>query len=247
MPKQLDLLAIGAHPDDVEMTSGGWLALAAQQGYRTGILHLTRGEMGTRGTPKQREREAKAAAKQLGCAALEFAGLRDGYVHDDDPSVSVVAELLRKLAPRIVIAPFTQCHHPDHEAAASLCIKAVHFAGLRGYESKRPHHRVKRLVHARYSQYFQPSFYVDISGVIAAKRAAIECYASQFEPASEASGESMTRMSRPGFVDQYLSSNAQLGLRAGCAWAEAYWMRVAAVVQDPLELLDAGPSHHLLR
>jgi bacillithiol biosynthesis deacetylase BshB1 len=243
----LDILAIGAHPDDAEMSSGGWLALAAGQGHSTGILHLTRGEMGTRGTPTQRQREAKAAAKTLGCAVLEFAGLRDGFVHDDDKSVRVVADLLRKLKPKIVIAPYMKCHHPDHEAASALCIKSVHFAGMRGYVTKLPHHRVKRLVHARYSQYFDPAFYVDVSGVIDQKRAAIECYASQFEPAKEASGESMTRMSRAGFVDQYLSSNAQLGLRAGCAFAEAYWMRVAAVVEDPVKLLSAGPSHHLLR
>ncbi|CAG0931128.1 N-acetyl-alpha-D-glucosaminyl L-malate deacetylase 1 [Planctomycetaceae bacterium] len=247
MSKPLDLLAIGAHPDDVEMTSGGWLCQAARQGYRTGILHLTRGEMGTRGTPEQREREAKAAAKALGCRLLEFAGMRDGFIHAGDEAVRVLVDLLRRLAPKIVIAPYMQCHHPDHEAAAELCIKAVHFAGLRGYVTEFPHHRVKRLVHARYSQHFEPSFFVDISGVIEKKRAAIECYSSQFEPAQDATGESLTRMSRAGFVDQFLSGNAQMGLRAGCAWAEAYWMRVAPIIDDPIDLLGQGPSHHLLR
>jgi bacillithiol biosynthesis deacetylase BshB1 len=245
--KPLDLLAIGAHPDDVEMTSGGWLCLAAQQGYRTGVLHLTRGEMGTRGTPQTREREAKAAAKALGCKVLEFAGLRDGYIHDDDESVRAVVDLLRRLAPKVVIAPYMKCHHPDHEAAAELCIKAVHFASLRGYVTEFPQHRVKRLVHARYSQHFEPSFYVDVTSVIEKKKKAIECYASQFEPAKDVSGEPMTRMSRPGFVDQFLSYNSFFGLRAGCPFAEAYWMRVAPVTTDPIEMLNEGPSQHLLR
>lgn len=241
------MLAIGAHPDDAEMTSGGWLALAAAQGYRTGIIHLTRGEMGTRGTPRQRTREAKAAAKALGCAHMDFAGLRDGFIHPDDKSVLRIVELLRRLKPTIVIAPFTQCHHPDHEAAAELCIRAVHYAGLKGYTSKLPHHRVKRLCHARYSRHFEPAFYVDISSVIGQKRAAIESYASQFRPANDAAGEAQTRMAKAGFVDQFLSGNAQLGLRAGCNFAEAYWMRVAPVFADAVQVLSQGPSHHLIR
>lgn len=246
MTKPLNILAIGAHPDDAEMTSGGWLALAQQQGYRTGVLHLTRGEMGTRGTAAQRKREARAAARVLGCAAVEFAGLRDGFIRADDRSVAVVVDWLRKLQPQVVIAPFMRCHHPDHEAAAEVCIRAVHFAGLKGYKTGLSHHRVKRLCHARYSAHFEPSFYVNISSVIAIKRAAIECYKSQFTPASEA-GEPQTRMAKIGFVDQFLSGNAQLGLRAGCAFAEAYWLRVAPVVLDPLKLLSDGPSHHLIR
>ena len=88
MTEPLDLLAIGAHPDDAEMTSGGWLCLAAKQGYRTGVLHLTRGEMGTHGTPEQREQEAREAAKIMGCAAIEFAGMRDGFLDDDAADTS---------------------------------------------------------------------------------------------------------------------------------------------------------------
>jgi bacillithiol biosynthesis deacetylase BshB1 len=245
--QSLDLLAIGAHPDDVEMTSGGWLALAAVSGYRTGVLHLSRGEMGTRGTSKQRTQEAKTAAKALGCSHVEFAGLRDGFIRPDDKSVLRVVEAIRRLKPRIVIAPFMRCHHPDHEAAAELCIRAVHYAGLKGYRSELPHHRIKRLCHASYSRHFEPTFFVNISSVIDQKRASIEAYTSQFQPAKAANGEAPTRMAKAGFVDQFLSGNAQMGLRAGCAYAEAYWMAVAPVVSDPLKLLSEGPSHHLVR
>lgn len=162
MNPPLDLLAIGAHPDDVEMTSGGWLALARKQGYRTGILHLTAGEMGTHGTPEMRRQEAADAGAILG-AEVAFAGLRDGFLHDDDASVRVVVDQLRALRPGVVIAPYFTCHHPDHEAAARLARKAVHFAGLKGYVTEQPAHRVHRLVHARYSRHFEPSFHVDIS------------------------------------------------------------------------------------
>ena len=148
MANPLDLLAIGAHPDDAEMTSGGWLALAHKQGHSTGILHLTRGEMGTHGTPETREQEARAAAAVLG-AQVHFAGMRDGFLDDDADSVRVVVEQIRALQPAVVIAPYPRCHHPDHEAAARLCRKAVHFASLKGFLTERPAHRVHRLVHAR--------------------------------------------------------------------------------------------------
>ncbi|MDC1142746.1 bacillithiol biosynthesis deacetylase BshB1 [Planctomycetota bacterium] len=247
MTNPIDLLAIGAHPDDVEMSSGGWLAKAADQGYRTGILHLTRGEMGTHGTPEQREAEAREAAKILGCSAIEFAGLKDGYVDDDVASIAIVAEFIRKLEPRMVIAPNTVCHHPDHEAAARLAQKAVHFAGLKGFESGLPHHRVNRLVTARYSAHFDPSFYVDISDFIDQKRRAIMAYKSQFGTVVEDNGQPATRMSKPGFLDQFLARSAAAGLKCGCYHAEEYHVGTGPVVNDPIQLFGEGPDQHLIR
>lgn len=246
MTQPLDLLAIGAHPDDVEMTSGGWLALARKQGHRTGILHLTRGEMGTHGTPEQRLQEAQDAAAILG-AELRFAGLRDGHIHDDDESVRVVVDHLRATCPAVVIAPYFECHHPDHEAAARLARKAVHFAALKGYVTGLPAHRVARLVHARYSRHFEPSFYVDISDVIETKKQAILAYRSQFQTVVEEDGKPLTRMSKPGFLDQFLSLSAGFGLKAGCAHAEAYLVETAPLVKDPVTLLRQGPKQHLIR
>lgn len=246
MTQPLDLLAIGAHPDDVEMTSGGWLALAHQQGHATGILHLTRGEMGTHGTPETRQAEAEQAASILG-AQVAFAGLRDGHLHDDDQSVRVVVEQLRTLRPAVVIAPYFTCHHPDHEAAARLARKAVHFAALKGYHTEQAPHRVTRLVHARYSRHFEPSFYVDISLVLEAKQKAILAYHSQFQTVVEEDGKPLTRMSKPGFLDQFFSLSAGFGLKAGCAHAEAYLMETAPLVPDPVTLLRQGPMQHLIR
>lgn len=246
MSQALDLLAIGAHPDDVEMTSGGWLALAHRQGHRTGILHLTRGEMGTHGTPETREKEAREAGKILG-AEVFFAGLRDGYIKDDDAGVRLVVEQIRKCQPAVVVAPYFVCHHPDHEAAAALARKAVHFAALKGYITDQPAHRPHRLVHARYSKHFNPSFYVDISDVIETKKKAILAYKSQFQTMVEENGKPLTRMSKPGFIDQFLSMSAGFGLKVACAHAEAYFIESAPLVQDPLALLKQGPMQHLIR
>lgn len=246
-PENLDLLAIGAHPDDVEMTSGGWLCRAAAQGYRTGVLHLTRGEMGTHGTPEQRESEAREAARIMGCATVEFAGMLDGQLDDDAASVRTVVDALRRLKPAVVIAPNERCHHPDHEAAARMVRKAVHFAALNGYSTDLPAHRVQRLVTARYSAHFEPGFYVDVSDVIEQKKAAILAYASQFQTVMEEDGKPLTRMSKEGFIDQFLGVTAMLGLKCGCRHAEAYWVETAPLVSDPIALFNEGPAQHLIR
>lgn len=247
MAEPLHLLAIGAHPDDAEMTSGGWLARAASQGYRTGILHLSRGEMGTHGTPETREKEAREAARILGCAEVAFAGFKDGFIDDSHESVRSIVNQLRRLKPQVVVAPWFTCHHPDHEAAARLAKKAVHFAALKGYVTDLPPHRVQRLVHARYSRYIEESFYVDISAVIETKKQAILAYASQFQHVVEESGAPLTRMSKSGFIDQFLSITAHFGLKCGCLHAEAYRLETAPLVGDPIKLLGEGPAQHLIR
>lgn len=243
----LDLLAIGPHPDDAEMTSGGWLAAARARGYRTGILHLSRGEMGTHGTPETREHEAREAARILGCSAIEFAGLADGHIRDDDESVRTVASWLRRLRPSVVIAPYFTCHHPDHEAGALLVRRAVHCAALKGYATDQPPHHTRRLVHARYSRAFEPTFYVDISAVLETKKAAILAYRSQFVTAVTPEGEALTRMSRAGFVDQFLSITAAYGLKCGCAHAEGYHVETGLLAADAVDLLRQGPPQHLIR
>lgn len=237
-PQPLDILAIGAHPDDVEMTSGGYLALAAAQGRRVGALHLTKGEMGTRGSPERRVQEAQAAAKALGLAVVDFAGLADGHVWCDEPSVAVVVGKLRLYRPALVIAPWTECHHPDHEEAAKIAIRACHFAAKLKYEAGGEPHSVGGLIHARYSAQFEPSFYVDITAAIEKKRAAIACYASQFEAQV---GEPQTRLSNPGFVEQLLARGQALGLSAGAQHAESYRSHGPLVLRDPLALFAAQP------
>ncbi|MCK6439432.1 MAG: bacillithiol biosynthesis deacetylase BshB1 [Planctomycetes bacterium] len=243
----IDILAIGAHPDDVEMTSGGYLALAGKQGKRTAILHLTCGEMGTRGTSAERKKEAEAAGSALGAVEVRFAGLQDGHVWCNEEQVAVVVRVLRELRPALVIAPWTTCHHPDHEEAAKIVIRACHFAGKTKYNdgSKDKPHNVAGLIHARYSSYFEPSFYVDVSPVIVQKRKAIECYASQFKPKA---GEPETRLSNPSFLDQLLARGHSMGLSTGVEHAEAYRSAGALVLRDPHALfLDQASLPRMTR
>ena len=242
---ELDILAIGAHPDDVEMTSGGYMALAAKQGKRVGALHLTKGEMGTRGTPEERVEEAKAAGRVLGLASVDFAGLQDGHVQCDDESTATVVRFLRTLKPKLVIAPFTICHHPDHEQAAHIVLRAVHLAGKVKYDTDTEPHVVAGMVHARYSHAFEPSYYVDISSVIDIKKEAILCYFSQFQPKE---GEPETRLSNPSFLDQLTARGHAYGLATGVEHAEMYRSVGPLVARDPLSLfLDQAPLSRLAR
>jgi len=238
MNTPLDILAIGAHPDDCEMTSGGLLALAAARGQRTGILHLTKGEMGTRGSVEDRIKEATAAAKVLGLAAMDFAGLEDGRVWCDESSVRRVVEFIRRWRPAVVVTHYPKCHHPDHEQAAQIVLRAVHFASKQKYDAPGEAHSVRALLHAKYSAEFEPSFFVDVSSVAQVKLDAILCYASQFKPKA---GEPETRLSNPSFTEQLMARGRALGLAAGCDHAEAYRSAGPMLMNDPVGFYGAQP------
>jgi N-acetylglucosamine malate deacetylase 1 len=186
----VDLLAIAAHPDDVELTCGGTLAKAAAAGHRVGIVDLTRGEGGTRGNVETRHREADAAAKVLGAHIRMNAGLRDSYLTNDEASRRAVVELIRTLKPRVVILPFPIGRHPDHRVAAELGRDACFLAGLAKYDAAGAPARPTKILHAlAYREDpVKPSFVVDVTEHFDAKMRAIKCYASQFETA-KAAGE----------------------------------------------------------
>ena len=186
----LDLLAIAAHPDDAELTCGGTLALAARQGYRVGILDLTAGEMGTKGSPEVRRAEALHAAGILGVVWREVLGLPDAHIVNTDGARQRVAEILRTLRPAIVIAPAPPPfgRHPDHRVAAELIRDAAFLSGLVKYVSGSEPHRPRKVLHtlAYRDDYVKPTFVVDISDVFETKVTAIESYASQFTGAIQA-------------------------------------------------------------
>jgi len=189
-PSNLDLLAIAAHPDDAELTCGGTLAAAARQGYRVGILDLTAGEMGTLGTPELRRTEALQAAKVLGVSWREVLGLPDAGIVNSEDARRRVATILRQLRPTIVIAPAPPPfgRHPDHRVAAELIRDASFLAGLRKYVSGSEPHRPRKILHtiAYREDNLKPTFVVDVSAVFELKVTAIQCYASQFEGATQA-------------------------------------------------------------
>ena len=184
----VDLLAIAAHPHDVELTCGGTLAKAVRQGYRVGILDLAAGEAGTRGSAELRAREAAAGAKALGVHARENAGLRDAHLQNTDETRRVVIEWIRRFRPRTVILPFPVGRHPDHRIASELGRDACYLAGLERYDAAGKAHRPHKILYAlAYREDpVKPSFVVDISDTFAAKMKALHCYKSQFEGAKRA-------------------------------------------------------------
>lgn len=186
----LDLLAIVAHPDDAELTCGGTLIKAARAGRRTGILDLTAGEMGSRGTPALRAAEAAEANAIMGVATRETLGLPDSGITNTPETRRLLARALRRLQPRIVIAPAPAPfgRHPDHRVAAELIRDATFVSGLRKLEDDLAPFRPHKVVHCiTYREdYLKPTFVVDISETFEDKLAAIRCYRSQFDDAVQA-------------------------------------------------------------
>ena len=192
MSEHVDLLAIAAHRDDVELTCGGTLAKAVTAGHRVGIIDLTQGEMGTRGDAATRAVEAERAAKTLGVTVRRNAAMRDAHLENNEASRKKLVGLIRELQPRVVILPFPVGRHPDHRIASELGRDACYLAGLAKYapstdvEAHRPYKLLYALTYRE--DPVKPTFVVDISDVFETKMQAIRCYSSQFEGA-KAAGE----------------------------------------------------------
>lgn len=184
----VSVLAIAAHRDDVELTCGGALIKAARQGHRTGIIDLTKGETGTRGSAELRGQEAERAAEVLGVARRVNLGLPDAGLENTPETRVRLAREIRQLAPRVVIAPSPEGRHPDHRVAAQLIHDACFVAGLGKIEPHVPKHRPHKLLYSlTYREYApKPTFVLDISDVFETKMEAIRCYGSQFENVTQA-------------------------------------------------------------
>jgi bacillithiol biosynthesis deacetylase BshB1 len=188
MPDTVDVLAVFAHRDDAELNCGGTLARSARLGHTVGILDLTQGEMGTRGSAAIRADEAAKACTALGVAVRENLGLPDAGIVNDPDTREQLARAIRRLRPRVVIAPALEGRHPDHRVAAQLIRDACFVAGLAKVAPDVPKHRPLKILHClTYRQDFlRPTFVVDISDDFDRKLAAIRCYGSQFEGATQA-------------------------------------------------------------
>ncbi len=193
---KLDILAIGAHPDDVELGCGGTLALAARQGRRVGILHLTRGESGTRGNAELRLAEAERAAAALGAVELAFLDCGDGALRRGQAEEDALIEVLRTWRPDLLLGPPPSDRHPDHGRAHELVAAAAFYSGLaaRGSARPGPPHRPAAVFSYMQHNSFEPSFVVDVTAVWETKMAALAAYRSQLyqgaatAPAAAASG-----------------------------------------------------------
>ncbi|HVB33650.1 MAG TPA: bacillithiol biosynthesis deacetylase BshB1 [Patescibacteria group bacterium] len=231
----MDLLVIAAHPDDAELTSGGTLLKAAAAGHLTGILDLTRGEMGTRGTPETRLREAAAAAKILGVRLRRNLGLPDAHLRVCDEYKSAIAQVIRELEPRTVILPYWEGRHPDHYVASALGYEACFIAGLKNYDLAGQPFRPSKILYAAAYADVRPTFAVDITKYYERRRRAILAYGSQFRPPRR---ERNPRVPLP--LDEL---EERMGLRArsygemiGVRYAEGYVVREVMRVDDVVAL-----------
>ena len=233
---KLDLLAIAAHPDDVELTCGGTLLKAAEQGYKTGILDLTAGEMGTRGTPETRLKEAAAAARILRATVRENLRLPDAHLEVNDEYKLAVARRIRALQPHTVILPYWEGRHPDHYNAARLGYEGCFLAGLKQLpiegEAFRP---FKILYSTVYYREVRPTFVVDISKYFERRYRAILAYGSQFRPATK---DKKSKVDIPldrlhhevNMVARYY------GNMAGVEYAEPFLVKEVMQVEDVVRL-----------
>lgn len=188
MPTTVDLLAIFPHPDDAELGCGGTLAKTAANGHRVGIVDLARGEMASRGTVELRAEESQRAAKVLGVALRENLGLPDAGLRNDPPSREQLAMVIRRLKPKVVIAPALEGRHPDHRVAAQLVRDACFVAGLAKIAPDVPKHRPFKILHSltHRQDFVRPTFVVDVSAEFELKLEAIGCYESQFSGLTQA-------------------------------------------------------------
>jgi bacillithiol biosynthesis deacetylase BshB1 len=231
MPDTVDLLAIAAHPDDVELTCAGTLIKTARAGYRTGIVDLTEGETGTRGDAATRAKEAEAAAKVMGVAERVNAGLPDAHLHNTDQTRRVVVELIRRFRPRAVILPFPVGRHPDHRIASELGRDACFLAGLARYDAAGDPHRPDKVLYtlAYREEPVKPTFVVDISAEFETKLQAIRCFASQFEGVKQA-GE-LHPTGQP-LYDLVRTQNAHYGSLIRAAYGEPFMTYETVRVDD---------------
>jgi len=231
----VDLLAIAAHRDDVELTCAGTLLKARDQGYTTGILDLTAGEAGTRGSAELRADEARRAAEVLGVAERLNAGLPDAHLENNEESRRVVVEFLRYFSPRVVILPFPVGRHPDHRIASELGRDACYLAGLARYGARGTPHRPRKVLYAlAYREDpVKPTFVVDISDQFERKLAAIRCYASQFDGVKAAGEIFPTGQDLYSLVE---TQNAHYGSLIRTRYGEPFFTQETVRVDDVVAL-----------
>ncbi len=225
--ERLDVLAIGAHPDDVELFMAGTLRLLVKAGRRVGVLDLTRGERGTRGSASIRHREASEAAKRIGLAWRGTAGLPDGRLIPSPAFRERVARIVRRLRPDVVLGIATDRRHPDHSAAETLAHDACFVAGLRRSGGPAPH-RPRKFLLATGFRTAPPNLVVDVTSVFREKREAVRCYRSQFEPSGWR------------ILDWIEARARSVGMRVRVQMGEGFIQREPFLIEDPTRL--AGTS-----
>lgn len=233
----VDVLAIFAHPDDVELTVGGTLLKMKSLGYKTGALDVTKGEMGTRGTVEGRAKEAEEAAKILKLDVRENLELPDGHIFVTDVERTKMVRVLRRLKPKVILTHQIDDPHPDHNHIAHLVREAARLSSMQKYDGDFGQERVKvpMVAHNIFSQRVVPSFIVDISGFMEEKTAAIRAHASQFYDPN--SNEPETRLTSKSFIVELENRSRYFGSLIGVEAGEPFFVREALNIEDPIDLL----------
>jgi len=231
----LDLLAIAAHPDDVELTCGGTLLKMAQRGYKTGILDLTAGEMGTRGTPQIRAAEAARAAKILAVKWRGTLGVPDSDVQPSRQHKLRLAAMIRELRPKTVILPYWEARHPDHYHASTLGYEACFLAGLKQLPIAGEPYRPFKVLYTTGFADVRPTFVVDITAQYPKRRKAILSYGSQFRPTKN-ENKAKVYLGLEQLEEEMHRLASQSGHFIGVKYGEAFLMKELAKVDDVVKM-----------
>jgi N-acetylglucosamine malate deacetylase 1 len=220
MSETVDIIFFGAHPDDVELSAGGTAAKCVKDGLKIGIIDLTRGEMGTRGTPQTRKREAAGAARILGATFREQLDFGDGNLQTGREQELQIIEVVRRWRPRLVVVSYPDERHPDHVRTGRIVTEASFYAGLKSLKTDLPAHRPETVLYYLQNYMYPPSFVVDVTRSWKAKMRAVAAYKSQFhDPKSK---EPQTFISQAGFLDMIDARGKHFGALIGVQYGEAF-------------------------
>ena len=232
---KLDILVFGAHPDDVELGCGGTVIKEVQAGKKVGIIDLTRGELGTRGTAEIRDSETKTATEIMGVAFRENMDFKDGFFKDDEQHKLALIEKIRKYQPEIVITNAVSDRHPDHGRGSEITVDACFLSGLEKIETGQEIWRPKAIYHYIQFNDIKADIVVDISNQMDMKLEAVKAYSTQFfNPESK---ESETIISSQGFLDSVSYRAKNLGRQSNCGYAEGFIAHQLPKVNSLLEIV----------
>jgi bacillithiol biosynthesis deacetylase BshB1 len=242
----LDLLAFAPHPDDAELACGGTLARLSSMGYEVGVVDLTEGELGTRGSVRRRREERERASRALALALREGLGLPDmGISGVDRSQLEAVVKAIRTHRPAVVLAPHWEDRHPDHVEGSALVTHAFFLAGAAKFTGRSRPFKPSALAYYLGSLDFEPSFIVDIGAQFDRKMEAVACYSSQFSPRRP--GEPETDIAHPHFLERVRARARHYGLMAGVEYGEPYLVKRPVALDDPIAVLAGGVSKSVVQ
>jgi len=234
--KKIDCLAFGAHPDDVELFCSGLLVKLEKQGYVTGIIDLTKGELSTNGTLETREKETKNATNILKVSVRENLEFEDGNIENTKNNRLEIIKYLRKYKPDLVLQPYWEDRHPDHIAASKIITDACFYAGLNKIETDQESHRPKTVLYYMMHGSFNPTFVVDISNEMETKEKAIKCYDSQFNKSNKKNN--ITYINQPEFFDSIINRAKFYGYEIKKEFGEPYFHKGVLGINNIMEVFS---------